>query len=54
MEKSTTSREFAQEDLAVLPGVGLGGDHEMSENAYPRVKTHTLEVLVFSVFAGKI
>ena len=25
-----------------------------SENAYPRVKTHTLEVLVFSVFAGKI
>ena len=26
----------------------------ISENAYPRVKTHTLEVLVFSVFAGKI
>ena len=25
-----------------------------SENAYPRVKTHILEVLVFSVFAGKI
>ena len=25
-----------------------------SENAYPRVKTNTLEVLVFSVFAGKI
>ena len=27
---------------------------EKSENAYPRVKTNTLEVLVFSVFAGKI
>ena len=26
----------------------------ISENAYPRVKTHTLEVLVFSVFAGKM
>ena len=33
MAKSTTSREFAHEDLAVLPGVG--GDHEMTQCQAP-------------------
>jgi len=33
MAKSTTSREFAHEDLAVLPGVG--GDHEMTQRQAP-------------------
>ena len=33
MAKPTTSREFAHEDLAVLPGVG--GDHEMTQCQAP-------------------